>query len=105
MCDLQPGSSTPHKVQDVALAHPQVRHHTAVVTLSATMFPVRANLDAHLGVGGLEGDLIDQAPARPDACGAVVAFVPHDTPRWFCRADLRQEPGLVTGFDPQPRAG
>jgi hypothetical protein len=62
-------------VKDVALAHPQVRHPTEVLHLIAAMLPILDKIDAHIGVGGIEGDLVDKAKAMPQARGAVVSFV------------------------------
>jgi len=72
-----------------------------MLDLIVVILPVLDKIDAHLGVGGIEGDLVDKAKAMHQPCGAVVSFVHPDTPRLCCRSDLGKEPGMVTFFDAQ----
>src|SRR5258706_6247671 len=59
--NLPSGSSTPHEVKDVALAHPQVRHPTEVLDLVSADFPVLNEIDAHVRVRSIERHIIDKA--------------------------------------------
>src|SRR5262247_630302 len=61
--DLPPGSSSPHEVKDVTLAHAQVRHPTEVLDLGIADLPVLEEIDPHVDVRSIEWHIIDKPKA------------------------------------------
>src|SRR5262245_6199659 len=78
--DLPPGSSSPHEVQDVALAYTQVRHPPKVLDLGTADLPVLDEIAPHVCVRGIEGHIIDKAKAMDHPGSAVVSFIMGHAP-------------------------
>src|SRR5438132_13595182 len=101
--DLPPGSSTSHEVKDSALPHPQVRHPTDMWDLITALLPVLNKIDAHIGVGSMQGDLVDKAKAMHKPRGAVVSLIVGHASRVLCRLHLLEQIGMIAVFAPQDR--
>ena len=84
--NLPAGSSTPHEVKDVALAHPQVRYPTEVLDLVLANLPGLDEIDAHVRVRGIERYVIDKPTAMHKTHGAVVPVVIGHAPVWMIAA-------------------
>jgi hypothetical protein len=101
--DLPPGSSSPHAMKDVALAHAQVRHPTDVLALAIASLPVRDTLDPYVYVRGIAWHLMDKPKAMDNPSSTVVSFIMGHAPGMLRRLSLLEPKALIAFFDPQAR--
>ena len=101
MLNLPPRPTTPHEVEDGALAHPQVRHPTAVLDLRLADLPVLDELDPYLCVRCMERHVIDKSTTMDETCGAVVPLRRGDTSGVLRDLHLRAQIGLIACVAPK----
>ena len=101
ICNLPPGSSTPHEVKNMPFGHPQVGDPAEVLDLVLAHLPVRDKIDPHLYVRRIAGDVIAQAKPMHEPCGAVVPFIPGAAPSVLCGLDLLEQRGMIAFFHPE----
>src|SRR5262249_2120877 len=99
--DLPPGSSSPHEVKDVALAHAYVRYPTEVLDLGIADLPVLDEIDPHVDVRGIEWHLIDKPKAMEHPGSTVVSFIIGHASSLLCRLYLLEQKGMIAFFDPK----
>src|SRR4029453_12383962 len=99
--DLPPGSSSPHEVQDVALAYAQVCHPTEVLDLGIADLPVIDEIDPYVYVRGIEGHIIDKPKAMDNSGSAVVSFIRGHVPSMLRHLYLLEQKGVIAFFDPK----
>jgi hypothetical protein len=61
--------------------------------------PVLDEVDVHVCVRGIEGQLIDKPKAVDKTCGTVVPLLIGDAPGVLRRLHLVEQKGMITGFD------
>src|SRR5262249_22025510 len=99
--DLPPSASASHEQIHVALTHANVGHPTPVLDLGRAPLPILDEIDAEVGVRGIEWQVIDKAKAMDQSSGAVVALIMAHTAGVFCGLDLLEQIGMIPFFNPQ----
>src|SRR4029453_5801126 len=99
VCDLPPGSSSPHELLHVARAHAEVWHPTAGLDCVSASFPGLDKMDPHVRVGGIEGAVMDKAKPMDHTCGPVMSFVIGHAPGVLRCLHLLEQKGMITFFD------
>src|SRR5262245_31539416 len=97
--NLPPGSSTPHEVKDIALAHPQVGDPTEVLDLVLAYLPVLDEIDPYVQVRGIEWHIIDKPKAMDHPGSAVVSLIIGHAPGVLRRLYLLEQKGMIAFFD------
>ena len=103
ICDLPPGSPTPHEVQDIPFGHPQVGDPADVLDLVLVHLPVCDKMDPHLYVRRIEGDVIEKTKPMHQPCGAVVPFIRGNAPSVLRGLALLEQIGMIAFFHPEDR--
>jgi hypothetical protein len=98
---LPPRSSTPHELKDVARVHAEVRDPTEVLHLVIAHLPVLDEIDPHVWVGGIEGDIIDKAKPMDHMRRAVVPLIIGHTPGVLCCLYVLEQRGMIAFLDTQ----
>src|SRR2546426_7792711 len=81
--NLPPRSATPHELKDVARVHAEVRDPTEVLHLVIAHLPVLDEIDPHVWVGGIEGDILDKAKPMHHLRSAIMPLIRGDAPSVF----------------------
>jgi hypothetical protein len=103
LCDRPPGAPTPPEGPDMPCGHPQVGDPAAVWDLVLAPLPVRANMDPHLYVRRMEGNVIATTKPMPQPGGAVVPFIRGDAPSVLRGLDLLEQRDLSAFCHPEAR--
>jgi hypothetical protein len=103
VCDLPPGSSSPHTMIHGARAHAKVRHPPAVLDCVIVSLPVLDDIAPHVRIRRIERHVIDKAKAMDNPGGAVVSLLSGDAPGVLRRLHLLEQRGMIAFFDAENR--
>src|SRR5882724_7411203 len=97
--NLPPRPATAHKVIDVPLAYPQVRHPTEVLHLVLADLPILDKMDPHVRSRCIERHVIDTPKPMPRTRGAVLPLIIGDAPSLLGCLYLLEQIGVIAFFD------